>query len=197
MAGALAHFGCRADHGFDQRFGDLLVVAPNIGHTGTERLHRTALLVTERVRKHDLQSIPLGGADKSQRDAGGSGGVLDDRSTTPKTTVGLGVLDGSVGHPVLHAACRIRPFQLGEHASRTARHHVAQLDEWSVADATEYVCRNRSHRRPPCAQRSGSAASGASRERLSHRGGAGAARPLHRQVRETAPAFPDGREGSQ
>ena len=143
--GAAADLARCFDHLLDQRFGDLLVVAPHNREIRTERAHRQCFLLAEGVGKDDLQWIAFGRADERKRHAGCSSRVLDDGTARPQPSIRFRGVDGGTGHPIFHAAGGIRRFELGHNPSGTGRHDFPKLHERRVADRPEHVCSEMNH----------------------------------------------------
>ena len=134
MVGSQTDLVGSVDHGLDELGVYFFIVARYDRDARAERLHRTQFFVAEGVRKHDLQSVTLGGTHKSQRDAGGARGVFHHRTAPFQASTGLSALDRRFGHAVFHAARRIRPFEFGDNTRRTGWHDFLKRDHGGVAN---------------------------------------------------------------
>src|SRR5918992_1508042 len=87
-----------------------------------ERRHLVQLVAAERVGADDVDGVALRGADQRERGAGAPARVLDDRVARPQPPVAFGPRDDGLGHPILHAARRVFPFELDEDLRAALRH---------------------------------------------------------------------------
>src|SRR6478752_6438460 len=69
MLWSLADATCGFDHLLDQRRGNSAAIALDVGDASAVRLHRSALLIAERVGEHDLDAVALRRGDEGETDA--------------------------------------------------------------------------------------------------------------------------------
>src|SRR5260370_17521434 len=65
------------DHGLDQPRRDFPVVACDVRDLRAVGAHGPSLLLTERVRKHEVGLVAAGGTDEREGDSGRTGGVFN------------------------------------------------------------------------------------------------------------------------
>jgi hypothetical protein len=63
----------------------------------------------------------------------------DHRAARLKSAVPGRALDHRPSHAILHASGGVRRLELGHNASRSGRHHAAELYQWRVADRVEEI----------------------------------------------------------
>ncbi len=125
--------------GANEDLGNLAVFTRHLLHHRTVGTHRLQLLGAEGVGRDGVKLIAEHRTCECQGDSSGPRGVIDDRVAGPQPPALDRSLDGGTGHPVLHAAGGVGPFELDHDARSVGRRKPGQFDERCVPDAVERV----------------------------------------------------------
>ena len=135
--GSSAIFRAAFNHVEDELLGGAPAFAGRQRQLGAESGHMVELVAAERVGGDDAQAIAFRRADEGERGAGAAAGVFDDKAIGLEPAIAFGAFDDGLGHPILHAARRVLPFELDEDSCAAGRRHPAQRDQRGFADRLE------------------------------------------------------------